>query len=127
MKLMTNRSVCRYGFTLLEILVVITIVGLLTTIAVSNFMIARDNARLTRIRTNLRQIESAKDQWAIDNSQPTGAPVSAMSDLSDYFRSGHVNPVINETYSPNPVGTPATALLPASIGPYNAGDQIVAQ
>ena len=86
MKLETKQSAYHHGhgFTLIEILVAITIVALLATIAISNFMIARDNARLTRIRTNLRQIESAKDQWAIDNGQPTGAPVSAMSDLSDY-------------------------------------------
>ena len=123
----TSRSMYKRGFTLLEILIVVTIIGLLATIAVSNFMIARDNSRITRIRTNLRQIESAKEQWAIENNKNAGAPIASVTDLSDYFRSGQVGPVVNETYEPNPLGTPATALLPVKIGPYNAGDEIVAQ
>ena len=52
------------GFTLLEIFVVVTIIGLLAAIAISNFVIARDNSRLTVISTNLREIESAHQELA---------------------------------------------------------------
>ena len=111
------------GFTLLEIFIVVTIIGLLATIAFSNFVIARDNARLTVITTNLREIESAKEQWAINNKKSSGAPVDDMNDLKPYLRSELAN-VVDEIYEANAIGTPATASLPVRLGTYPAGSQI---
>jgi prepilin-type N-terminal cleavage/methylation domain-containing protein len=118
----------RSGFTLLEIMVVVTIVGLLATIATTNFMIARDNGRLKTIQHNLRKIEDAKEEWAADNRQADGAPVADMNILTDYFHNGTVRPVAQETYAPNPIGTPAEAALPAGVklGPYGPGGTIPA-
>ena len=110
------------AFTLVEIMVVVTIIGLLAVIAVTNFMIARDSSRLKVIQTNLRQIEEAKEQWAFETKQRDGAPVGDVSVLQDFFRGGRIRVVVHETYNPNPVGTPATAALPADVklGPYAA-------
>lgn len=113
------------GFTLIEIFVVVTIIGLLAAIAFSNFVIARDNSRLTVITTNLREIESAKEQWAIDNKKGTGAPVDNLNDLKPYLRSELAN-VVDEIYEANAIGTPATASLPVKLGSYPAGSQIAA-
>ena len=113
------------GFTLLEIFIVVTIIGLLATIAFSNFVIARDNARLTVITTNLREIESAKEQWALNNKKSTGAAVDDMNDLKPYLRSELAN-VVDEIYEANAIGTPATASLPVKLGSYPAGSQIAA-
>lgn len=113
------------GFTLLEIFIVVTIIGLLATIAFSNFVIARDNARLTVITTNLREIESAKEQWAINNKKASGAPVDNMNDLKPYLRS-ELAKVVDEIYEANAIGTPATASLPVKLGSYPAGSQIAA-
>ncbi|NOS69571.1 MAG: prepilin-type N-terminal cleavage/methylation domain-containing protein [Verrucomicrobia bacterium] len=113
------------GFTLIEIFVVVTIIGLLAAIAFSNFVIARDNSRLTVITTNLREIESAKEQWAIDNKKGTGAPVDNLNDLKPYLRRELAN-VVDEIYEANAIGTPATASLPVKLGSYPAGSQIAA-
>jgi hypothetical protein len=78
-------------------------------------MLARDTSRLNVIRRNLREIDTAKEQWALERKQPEGTPVAGVADLSDYLRGGHVNEVVQETYEPNPIGTPPTATLPAGI------------
>ena len=104
------------AFTLVEIMIVVTIIGLLAVIAVTNFVIARDTSRLNVIKRNLRDIDSAKEQWAMEKRQPDGALVTDVSDLSEYLRGGGVHEVINETYTPNPVGTPPIATLPAGTG-----------
>lgn len=116
------------AFTLVEVMVVVTIIGLLVGIAIPKMMIARDNARLKVIRTNLRQIDNAKEQWAIEQKHGTGAPVADVTVLQDYLKGGNVHEVVQETYSPNPVGTPPTAALPANVklGPYAAGAVIPA-
>jgi prepilin-type N-terminal cleavage/methylation domain-containing protein len=103
------------AFTLIEIMIVVTIIGLLAVIAVTNWILARDASRLNVIQTNLRDIDTAKTLWALDEKQPEGAPVADVADLSDYLRGGQVNEVIHETYEPNPVGTPPTATLPAGV------------
>jgi len=113
------------GFTLLEIFVVVTIIGLLAAIAISNFVIARDNSRLTVISTNLREIESAKEQWAIENRKRTGDSVDSMDDLRPYMRTELAN-MVDEIYEANAIGTPATASLPVKLGSYPAGSQIAA-
>ncbi|MFO1513094.1 MAG: prepilin-type N-terminal cleavage/methylation domain-containing protein [Verrucomicrobiota bacterium] len=116
------------GFTLLEILVVVTIIGLLATIAISNVILARDRTRLTTIRHNLRKIEEAKEQWALENRQTNGAPVADVTVLQDYLRDGTVHQVMSETYLPNALGVPPEAALPAGakLGPYGPGANIPA-
>ena len=54
----------RGGFTFIELVIVITIIGLLAAIAIPKSIQARDNARLGSIYNNLEQIEYAKEQWA---------------------------------------------------------------
>src|SRR5689334_16233557 len=90
------------GFTFIEIIIVITIIGLLVAIAIPCSIRARDNARLSSIRNNLRQIESAKSQWAIENKKTTGDPVGNIAVLTNYFsHNSGVRDVMRETYVPN--------------------------
>ena len=116
------------GFTIVELAIIITIMGLLVAIGVPNYMRARDNSRLNFIYSNLRQIENAKAQWAVDNHKNTGDDVGELAQLSGYLRGGSVRDAIRETYTPNPVGTPAEANLPNGIqlGPFAAGAAIPA-
>jgi len=118
----------RSAFTLLEILTVVTIIGLLSVIAVCNYIIARDTTRLTVIQSNLHDIESAKEQWAFENKKRAGDPVADVALLAEYLRKGGVKVVVQETYQPNPVGQPPEAKLPADVklGPYAAGATIQA-
>jgi len=110
------------GFTLIELMIVVGIIALLTTIAVPNLARARDTSRLNIIYSNLRALDAAKDQWAMDNNQATGTPLADMSVLSGYFRNGF-HDVLNETYVPNPIGTRSEADLPAGValGPFGPG------
>jgi prepilin-type N-terminal cleavage/methylation domain-containing protein len=63
----------RRGFTLIEIMIVVLIIGILLAIAVPNFVLARKAARTKACISNLKQIQSAKEQWAMDNKQPGSA------------------------------------------------------
>ena len=60
------------GFTLVEIMIVVAIIGLLAAIAVPAFMKARNNARRAACCNNLRLIEGAKDNYAIDYGGTNG-------------------------------------------------------
>jgi prepilin-type N-terminal cleavage/methylation domain-containing protein len=68
-----------WGFTLVELMVVVAIIALLSALAIPGFLRARRRVEAGRILTDLRLIVSAVDQYAIENSKTTGAvvPVAA--------------------------------------------------
>ena len=116
------------GFTLVEIMIVVAIIGLLAAIAIPNFVKARENAQLNSIFNNLRILEGAKDQWALENKKGTGDAVAAVSTVSDYLKGGTIKTVVGETYQPDPIGSPAhTLAIPVKLGTYTAGSLIYAQ
>ena len=66
------------GFTLVEIMIVVAIIGLLAAIAIPNFVRARERAQENACIANMKQIESGKAQWALDNNKSsTQTPVWA--------------------------------------------------
>jgi prepilin-type N-terminal cleavage/methylation domain-containing protein len=77
----------RGGFTLVEIMIVVAIIALLAAIAVPGFLRARKRSQATRILNDLRMIDSAVDQYAIETNRKTGDPV-AVTDWTSYLKSG---------------------------------------
>jgi len=75
------------GFTLVEIMIVIGIIGLLAAIAIPNFIKARATSQQNACINNLRQINSAVEQWAMETGQAPGAPPPDMgTELTPYIQ-----------------------------------------
>ena len=77
----------RKGFTLVEIMIVVAIIGLLAAIAIPNFVKARQTAEKQACIANLKQIQGAVQVWALDNNK-AGTDAPATSDLTpNYIKS----------------------------------------
>ena len=107
------------GFTLIEIMIVVLIIGILLAIAIPNFMRARETSRARSCTANLRQIETAKEQYAMDNRLANGDPVPAGSlwAADAYIRQEPICPS-GGAYTEQPIGTNATC----AIGVNGAGN-----
>jgi len=75
------------GFTLVEIMIVVAIIGLLATIAVPNFVKSRQQAQKVVRINNLHQIEDAKQLWALE-TKATSTAVPGSSDIQPYLGRG---------------------------------------
>ena len=87
--MLQNLNKKRAGFTLVEIMIVVAIIALLAAIAVPNFLRARKRSQATRILEDLRIIDSAIDQYAIETNKAGGADVT-WADIQPYLKKGGV-------------------------------------
>jgi prepilin-type N-terminal cleavage/methylation domain-containing protein len=77
----------RGGFTLVEIMIVVAIIALLAAIAVPGFLRARKRSQASRILNDLRMIDSAVDQYAIENNKSSGQVVTT-AQWTAYIKQG---------------------------------------
>jgi prepilin-type N-terminal cleavage/methylation domain-containing protein len=84
---MRNSSLNKKGFTLVEIMIVVAIIALLAAIAVPGFLRARKRSQASRILNDLRMIDSAVDEYAIENNKKSNDPV-AVADWTNYLKKG---------------------------------------
>ena len=82
----TARSKGFKGFTLVEIMIVVAIIGLLAAIAIPNFIRARQKSQQNACINNLRQIDGAINEWALENGHTTGDNVANVMVISAYIK-----------------------------------------
>src|SRR6516165_3137642 len=77
----------RTGFTLVEIMIVVAIIALLAAIAVPGFLRARKRSQAAKMLNDLRMIDAAVDQYAIETNRTTGNTVNT-ADWTNYLKKG---------------------------------------
>ena len=77
----------KHGFTVVELMMVVTVVGLLATLATPSFLNARAGSRMNVCINNLRQLTGAKDQWAMENAKRETDPV-VITEVAAYMKNG---------------------------------------
>ena len=97
------------GFTLVEIMIVVAIIALLAAIAVPGFLRARKRSQASRILNDLRMIDSAVDQYAVETNRKSGDVVS-VADWTNYLKKGSLlynsgNSLLGTAYGPQTVDT----------------------
>jgi len=104
---MKNALSLKKGFTLVEIMIVVAIIALLAAIAVPGFLRARKRSQASRILNDLRMVDSAVDQYAVETNRVTGNTV-AVTDWTNYVKKGTLlyntgNSVLGSAYGPQTV------------------------
>lgn len=110
--LMRHQRTSSRGFTLIEIMIVVGIIGILSAIAIPSFYKARTRSQQNVCMANLKQIDGAAQQWALENRK-TSSDTYTLANVSDFLK-GSVVPTCpaGGTYSPgNTVGEAPTCTI----------------
>ena len=101
----------RHGFTLVEIMIVVSVIALLAMIAVPSFLRARKRGQAVAVLDELRLLDAAIAQYAIDNNKSSGVEIT-FQDLQPYLKKGGTLYNTGEDIFGNDFGTFAIDTLP---------------
>jgi prepilin-type N-terminal cleavage/methylation domain-containing protein len=112
------------GFTLLEIMIVVAIIGLLAAIAIPNFTRARAEAQAKVCINNLTKIDGAASLFALEQGRKTGDSINFPGDLTPYIKLNANNSIpgcpAGGNYSDTAVGSPPACSLGSTVTPAHA-------
>jgi prepilin-type N-terminal cleavage/methylation domain-containing protein len=90
-----KHACCKAGFTLVEIMIAIAIIGLIVAIAIPNYVRARAVAQANSCINNLRQIDAAANQFALEQHRRSGQGITYPTDLTPYIKLNANNEIPN--------------------------------
>src|SRR5271156_2209196 len=100
-----NNSGRNQGFTLVEIMIVVAIIGLLAAMAIPGFVKARKQSQGRRILNDCRQMDAAVDQWALETGQTDGSTIDTINAATYLKRPWNTIDLLGNGYYVTSVGS----------------------
>ena len=123
-KMKTTPNLPQTGFSLVEIMIVVAIIGLLAAMAIPSFAHARAEAQARACINNLTKIDAATDEFALEYGKKNGDAISYPGDLTPYIKLNATGSIpgcpAGGTYSVSAVGASPVCSLGSTVSPAHA-------